>query len=85
MECRDENGMEPWDLMSLQSHSHLSLKGLGDCGSPQEQKEANSTPVFKKHRKATQDREFPGKLMEQLILGISLEHTSSSLNFSEGT
>lgn len=85
MECMDEDRMDPWDLKSLQSHPHLSLKGLGDHGSPQEQKEANATPIFKKDRKGTRDWELLGKLMEQLVLEIILEHTFSSLNFSEGT
>lgn len=66
----------------IQIHLHLSLKGRGDHGSSQEQKE--QMPLLSS-RSTERDKEFLGKLMEQLILKIILEHTFSSLNFLEGT
>lgn len=77
--------MDPWELTAQQGHPHLSSKSPGDHGSSQKQKEANATPAFKKDRKGTQDREFLGKMMDQLILEVVLEYVFSSLNFSEGT
>lgn len=50
-ECMDEDGMDPWEVMPLQGHPHLSLKGHGDHGSSQEQEEPNATPVIRKDRK----------------------------------